>query len=69
MESSDLIDLIRDYSVALLDAPNGDERAQLCDEIAADPDLAAGILMLLSEQINPLLPPPAAPTYPAEMIQ
>jgi len=56
MESSDFLILIHDYSIALLDAPTPADRESIADEIAADSDLASGILMLLSEQIFPLLP-------------
>lgn len=56
MQPSDFLILIHDYSLLLLDAPTPAERESIAVEIADDPDLASGILMLLSEQIFPLLP-------------
>lgn len=50
------IQLVQDYSVALLDAPTPDQRTAIADEIADDAALAVAVLMLLSEQILPLLP-------------
>jgi hypothetical protein len=58
MEWSEFLILIHDYGIALLDAHTSDERQSIADEIALDSDLASGILMLLSEQIFPLLPDP-----------
>lgn len=50
------IQLVQDYSVDLLDALTLDQRTAIADEIANDAALAAAVLMLLSEQILPLLP-------------
>lgn len=56
MQQSDYLMLVSNYSLALLDAHSPDERLRVIDEIADDRALAAGILMLLSEQLSPLLP-------------
>lgn len=56
MLQSDFITLVQEYSVSLLDASSGAEREAIAGEIADDPELATAVLMLLSEQIFPVLP-------------
>lgn len=68
---SHFLALIQDYATILLDAPDSDQRVEISYEIAEDHDLAASILMLLAEQIHPLLPPPDMqhPIDPKGLIQ
>lgn len=54
------------FCIALLDAPDMDARQYLADQIAGDPDLSLTILLILSEQIKPLLP---APDLAASLIE
>lgn len=68
MEQSAFLSLIQIYATALLNASCGNERVQIANEIAADPDLAASILMLFSEQLAPMLPSPVLPVVVQETV-
>lgn len=62
MTEAELADLVEKTCIALLDAADADERARIVDGIVLNRRVAATVIMLLSEEVAPVMPPPVAAT-------